>query len=166
MVTFPNLVTFTTKFFGDYQNSAIHSNPTQYVRQASTSLIWVTITDVQTGDSVIVTSANNVIPPAPLTPPTVTITGAPVTSPEVTGIILGSTVTDPRPADTTFTYAWNVTRNGNHIVASGSGANFTFTPDYGGTYVVSLMATDTDGSIGTAATQTILLPLWRPQEVR
>src|SRR5207248_712885 len=42
--------------------------------------------------------------------PTVAITGAPTSSTEGTGLVLGSSVVDPGLADT-FTYAWSVTKN-------------------------------------------------------
>src|SRR5262249_21308055 len=91
-------------------------------------------------------------------PPTATITGLPATghSPEGTAISLGSSVTDPSPADTTagFTYAWNVTKNG-VAYASGTTANVSSTPDNNGTYVVTLTATDKDGGISPAAQTTI-----------
>src|SRR5262249_50802731 len=75
--------------------------------------------------------------------PTASITGVPASghSPEATAISLGSTVTDPSPVATAagFTYAWSVTKNGS-AYASGSAADFSFTPDDNGTYVVSLAA--------------------------
>jgi Cadherin-like domain len=88
--------------------------------------------------------------------PTVSITGAPSTSPEGTQISLGSTVTDPSSADTTagFTYAWSVTKNGS-AYASGTSSTFSFTPDDNGSYVVSLSATDKDGATGNAIDATI-----------
>ncbi|MCS7015415.1 MAG: PKD domain-containing protein, partial [Gemmatales bacterium] len=67
-------------------------------------------------------------------------------------ITLGSSVSDPGTADT-HTLAWTVTKN-SVAYASGSGANFSFTPDDNGTYVVTLTVTDDDG--GTASdTKTI-----------
>ena len=83
--------------------------------------------------------------------PTASITGAPTTSPEGTQISLGSSVTDPSSVDTSagFTHAWSVTKNGVAYGASGSGANFSFTPDDEGTYVVSFSAKDKDGGEGT-----------------
>src|SRR5262249_12726136 len=49
-----------------------------------------------------------------------------------------------------FAFAWSVTKNGAPF-AAGSGANFSFTPDDNGTYVVTLMATDKDAGVGTAS---------------
>ena len=43
-----------------------------------------------------------------------------------------------------------VSKNGN-LFASGSDANFSFTPDDNGSYVVSLTATDKDGGVSTVA---------------
>ena len=73
-------------------------------------------------------------------------------------ISLGSTVTDPSPADTaaSFTYAWSATKNG-AAFASGSSANFSFTPDDNGTYVVTLTATDKDGGVSQPASATIIV---------
>jgi hypothetical protein len=85
--------------------------------------------------------------------PTVTIVGAPATSPEGTPITLTSTVTDPGTADTD-TYAWSVTKDG-VLFATGTAADFTFTPDDNGTYVVSLTATDDDGDVSNTDTATI-----------
>lgn len=90
-------------------------------------------------------------------PPTVVINGAPASSPEGSAISLTSTVTDPSPADMAagFTYAWSVTKNGGAF-ASGTNANFSFTPDDNGSYVVSLTATDKDsGSTTTSQTVTV-----------
>jgi hypothetical protein len=80
-------------------------------------------------------------------PPTVTINGAPASSPEGTAISLTSTVTDPGTPET-FAYAWSVTKNGSPY-ASGSGAAFSFTPDDNATYVVTLTVTDGDGGSGS-----------------
>jgi predicted outer membrane repeat protein len=84
--------------------------------------------------------------------PTASITGVPATghSPEGAAISLDSSVTDPSPVDTAagFTYAWSVTKNG-VAYASGTAADFSFTPDDNGTYVVTLTATDKDGGSGT-----------------
>jgi hypothetical protein len=89
--------------------------------------------------------------------PTPAIAGAPTTSPEGTAITLTATATDPSAADTAagFTYAWSVTKDGSPF-ATGSGADFAFTPDDDGTYVVTLRATDKDGGVGsTTATVTV-----------
>src|SRR5262249_36008691 len=55
-----------------------------------------------------------------------------------------------------FTYAWSVTKDGSDY-AKGTAANFSFTPDDNGTYVVTLTATDKDGGISPAAQTTILV---------
>ncbi|MDB5386251.1 MAG: cya 3 [Planctomycetaceae bacterium] len=85
--------------------------------------------------------------------PTVTINGAPTSSPEGTAIALTSTVTDPGTLDTQ-TYAWSVTKNGNPF-KTGASPSFSFTPDDAGSYVVSLAVTDNNGGTGTATSQTI-----------
>src|SRR5262249_28783779 len=75
-----------------------------------------------------------------------------------TAISLGSAMTAPGSAGTAagFSYAWGVTKNGSPY-ASGSAANFTFTPDDNGTYVVSLTGTNKDGATSPAAQTTILV---------
>src|SRR5262249_29689083 len=85
-------------------------------------------------------------------PPTVSITGVPVTSVEGTTVSLGSTVNDPSPVDQAagFTKTWSVTRDGSPF-ASGSGANFTLGLVDEGTYAVTFSATDKDGDTGTAS---------------
>jgi hypothetical protein len=79
--------------------------------------------------------------------PTPTINGAPTSSPEGTAISLTSSVSDPGSTDT-FVYAWSVKKNGNPY-ASGTSANFSFTPDDNGSYEVSLTVTDDDGGPGS-----------------
>ena len=79
--------------------------------------------------------------------PTVTINGAPATSPEGTPISVTGTFTDPGSADT-HTRAWSVTKNGNPY-ATGTGPSFSFTPNDNGTYVVTYTVTDDDGGVGT-----------------
>ena len=92
--------------------------------------------------------------------PTASITGSPASghSPEGTAISLGSSVTDPSSADTAagFTYAWSVTKNGS-AYASGTTADFNFTPEKHGTYVVSFSATDKDGDTSPPVQTTILV---------
>jgi hypothetical protein len=84
--------------------------------------------------------------------PTAAIVGSPAASPEGTEIDLTATATDPSSADTVagFSYAWGVTKNGDAF-ASGSAADFHFTPDDNGTYVVTLNVTDKDGGTGMAS---------------
>src|SRR5207248_1803613 len=103
-------------------------------------------------------------------PPTAGILGAPASSPEGALISLSASASDPSPVDTVagFTYAWSVTRN-SAAFSSGSAANFSFTPDDNGTYVVGLTVTDKDGGSGSdsktvavtnvAPTATVSLPL-------
>lgn len=74
---------------------------------------------------------------------TVTIDGAPLTSPEGTSIALTSTLTGA----TTPTYEWGVFKDGSSTAfATGSAANFSFTPDDNGSYVVTMIVSDTDPS--------------------
>ena len=89
--------------------------------------------------------------------PTVTITGAPVTSPEGTAINLTGTVTDPGSAVETYTYTWNVSKNGAAGFATGTTPTtsltnpFSFTPNDPGSYVANLTVTDENGGTGTAS---------------
>ncbi len=98
-------------------------------------------------------TVNNVAPGA-------AITGAPVSGhgPEGTTITLGSTVYDPSSVDTNagFVYAWSVTKNGVSY-SSGNLANFSFTPDDNGTFVVTMTATDKDGGVSSPASTTIVV---------
>jgi FG-GAP-like repeat len=80
-------------------------------------------------------------------PPTAAITGAPTTTQtEGKQISIGSKVTDPSPLDT-FTYVWQVQKNG-VFYANGTSGGISFTPDDQGTYDVFLSVRDDDG--GTA----------------
>ncbi|TMC89069.1 MAG: PKD domain-containing protein [Chloroflexi bacterium] len=83
-------------------------------------------------------------------PPTVSITGAPANGPEGTPITLTGKATSPSPADTAFTYTWNVTKNGNPF-GSGSGPTISVTPDDEGTFVATLTAVDDGGNGATSA---------------
>jgi uncharacterized delta-60 repeat protein len=83
--------------------------------------------------------------------PSVSIFGAPGSSPEGSPISMAANVTD---ASSGFTYAWGVTRNGT-AYDSGTNANFSPTPDDNGTYVVSLAVTDKAGNTGNAAGKTV-----------
>jgi hypothetical protein len=81
--------------------------------------------------------------------PTASIIGAPSTSLEGATISLTGSATDPGTLDT-FTYAWNVTRNGT-AYTTGSGSAFNLLPTDNGTYVVTLTATDKDGAASIAS---------------
>ena len=81
--------------------------------------------------------------------PTVSIIGAPDTRPEGAAISLGSTVAESSGADT-YERAWTVTKDG-QLFAQGADADFQFTPDDNGTYLVTLTVTDDDGGVGTDA---------------
>ena len=84
------------------------------------------------------------------TAPTAVIVTDPVSSPEGTPVALTGAASSPAAADTTFSYAWSVTKDGNTF-SSGAGASFSFTPDDEGTYVVTLKATDDGGMTGAAS---------------
>jgi len=77
--------------------------------------------------------------------PTVSIGGAPASSPQDVPIGLWAEVTDPAAADT-FTYAWTVIKDGSPL-ASGTASTFTFTPDAAGSYEVTLTVEDDDGGV-------------------
>jgi hypothetical protein len=117
-----------------------------------TYVVSLTATDKDGGASATATRSIGVANVAP----TVAITGAPDSSPEGTEISLGSVVTDPSSVDTAagFIYAWSVTKNGS-AYAGGTAATFSFTPDDGGSYVVSLTITDKDGGSCAAAAESI-----------
>lgn len=85
--------------------------------------------------------------------PSASIIGAPATATEGSLISLSSLVVDAGALDT-FSYAWTVTRNGQPF-ATGTDADFEFTPSDEGAYVVSLQVTDDDGGIGNAIAKTI-----------
>ena len=75
--------------------------------------------------------------------PTLTLSGAPTTSPEGTTIAITASATDPGSADV-LSYAWSVSRGGS-VYATGTGAAVGFTPDDDGTYVVAVTVSDGDG---------------------
>jgi len=112
--------------------------------------VWVKVTD-RAGRTDTEPATVNVLNVAP----TAVINGAPATGAEGTAINLTSTVTDPGIADT-FTYAWEVKKNGSYY-ASGANAGFSFTPDDNGAYAVTLSVTDDDGGIGTPVSQAIAI---------
>ena len=75
--------------------------------------------------------------------PTVTIGGAPASSPEGTQIDLTAAASDP--GGDTVTLSWSVTKGGVPFGSGGSGSAFSFTPDDEETYIVTVMAADGDG---------------------
>src|SRR5262249_18530577 len=106
--------------------------------------IHVTVTDAHMlADSADAQIVVNNVAPAP------TITGAPATSPEGSAITVGVNPNDPGTADT-FTYAWQVTKNGVDF-ASGTDSTLQFTPDDNGAYHVSVTVTDKDGGVGSTS---------------
>lgn len=132
----------------------LDDNPTNTSSDLNTITLTVTDDDLGTDSDTQSVTVDNVAP-------TVTINGAPVSSPEGTSIVLTSTVTDPGTQDT-FSYSWSVTKDGNPF-ASGNSANLTFTPDDNGTYVVNLTVTDDDTGVGIATAQTISVTNVDPQ---
>jgi hypothetical protein len=112
--------------------------------------ISVTTTDKDNATSSAMTHAISVLF---ATPPTVTIVGAPTTAPEGVAIALSSSVVNP--GNPTLTYAWAVFKNGSATpYATGNTANFTFTPDDDGTFVVTLTVSNVAGSDAESATIT------------
>ena len=69
--------------------------------------------------------------------------------------------TDPGIRDT-HTLEWTVTRNGT-VVATGTGANFSFVPTDAGSYEVAFKVTDDDGG-ATTATTTVTVRVMAIQE--
>jgi endonuclease G len=98
-------------------------------------------------DSLCTTATVNMTVNAVNDPPSAAI-DAPSTGAEGTLISVSGLATDID--DTSFTYAWSVTKNGSPYV-SGSGTPFTFTPDDNGTYAVSLIITDAHSGTGSAS---------------
>ena len=82
--------------------------------------------------------------------PVATIANAPASSPEGTAIALTGSAIDPGTLDN-VTLTWSVTKDGAAYGTSGTGANYSFTPNDNGTYVVSLTAKDKDNATTTAA---------------
>ena len=93
--------------------------------------------------------------------PTAAILGAPTSGSPGTPINLTSSVTDPSPTDTTagFTYYWLVQKYVNDVFvgnyATGSAADFSYTPDVVGKYNVFFKAQDKDGLWSSYTSKTI-----------
>jgi uncharacterized delta-60 repeat protein len=154
--TFDWSVTRDGKFFGRGKGAKFAFTP----NDNGTYVITLTATD-KDGDSGSVSRTVTVTNVAP----TPVIHGLPKslgkipTSPEGKPIALSATSTDPSTADTAagFSYSWSVDNDRELRYAVGKGANFTFTPDDDGTYVVSLTATDKDhGQTVTRATISVV----------
>ena len=98
-------------------------------------------------DSLCTTATVNMTVNAVNDPPSAAI-NAPSTGAEGTLISVSGLATDID--DTSFTYAWTVTKNGSPYV-TGSGTPFTFTPNDNGTYVVNLVITDAHSGTDSAS---------------
>lgn len=82
--------------------------------------------------------------------PKVTISGAPVSTPEGTTLVLTASATSPSAQDTAFTYAWTATEYGNAL-PGGIGASYSLKSDDEGVYAVTVTATDDGGFSGSAS---------------
>lgn len=93
--------------------------------------------------------------------PIAAITSPGSTAPEGTAVHLTGSATSPSAADNAagFTYGWSVTKNG-VAYKSGAGAQWQFTPDDEGTFVVSMRATDDGGMSDTASTTVTGTNVW------
>ena len=118
----------------------------------ATYTLRLTVTD-EDGGSTTVNSGSIVVANVA---PSVDITGAPVNMDEGTTATLGSDVADPAAADLTagFTYLWTA-KLGQTTVATGTEADFDFSPAVHGTYTITLRATDKDGAATTTTATTI-----------
>src|SRR5262249_52122849 len=95
--------------------------------------------------------------------PTAAVSGGPSGGVGAQGspITLTGTASSPSPASNAapFLFAWSVTQDGApYTLPSGTVTNapgFTFTPDDGGTYAISLTVTDEDGITSSPATTTV-----------
>ena len=127
-----------------------------------TYTVTVDVTDVY-GTTGRGTFATSVTP----NPPIVSILNAPATLAGGTPVTLGSSVGDPSQTETArgFTYTWSVTDNGAPYGSPTHGPSLTFAPTAGGTYVVSLAVTDSSGTTGYAAPQTIKVTAASPPVV-
>jgi hypothetical protein len=131
--------------------------------QVGTYVATVTVVDAYT-EQTIATSSSII---AADVPPTVAITGAPVSSiAENSGpVTLTATPTEPGSGQT-YTYAWTVTKNGvayllpNSVVTNAS--TLTFTPGRTGSYVATCNVLDGNGGTGSASTGTIAVTAVNP----
>ena len=74
--------------------------------------------------------------------PTASFTGLPSSSPSGTAITLTASATDPSTAVNNKGYVFNWSVSGPNTNLTGTGATYTFIPEYGGSYTVTLTATD------------------------
>ncbi len=82
---------------------------------------------------------------------------------EGTSIAVSGTATDPAGANDTLSYAWSVYKDGGPTAfASGTGANWSFTPTDNGSYEIRLTVSDEDGGSATAS-QTISVANVEPE---
>jgi PKD repeat protein len=132
--------TYTWKF-GD-GGTATGSSVSYSYKWTGTYTVTLTVTDAN-GGSTTATS-------------TITV-GKPTHSPEGAAIALNAS-SFPAPSGASFTgatYAWTVTKNGT-VYATGSAANFTFTPDDLSSYLVTLTVTDAKGNSWTNVSQCVI----------
>jgi hypothetical protein len=115
--------------------------------EAPVQTVTVTASDGKGGTS-SVSFTFTVLPVSP----TVTITGAPVSGPEGTAVVLTGKATSPSAADNAagFTYNWTATKDGKPY-ATGTGTSLSVTPDDEGQFAVTLQAVDDGGNSATAA---------------
>jgi len=112
--------------------------------------VGLTVTDKDGGVGVAATQTVDVT----IVPVTLVVDGAPPSSPEGTPINLTSTVTEPPGNESdTFTYAWNITMDGNPYARSTT-PNYTLIPNEDGDYTVTLTVISSSGGTATV-TKTI-----------
>lgn len=129
----------------------LHTYGFALVSPSITETIAVTVTDKDggSGSSTIDLTINNV-------PPTVTITGAPASSPEGSSIALDSIVTDPGGVADIVEYKWTVT-GGPYDYDSNGSSNFTFWPYAPGNYTVTLTVWDSDYDSASDTKQIVII---------
>ncbi len=128
-----------------------------------TYAVTLTATDKDGGTSTAATETIAVYNVAP----TAALSAAPSSNPEGTAISITGSARDPSSVDQSagFTYVWTVskthgsTTTANYATGSaGPGAAtdpISFTPNQDGTYVVTLTATDKDGAVSGAVSESI-----------